>query len=128
MDRIPDTLGALDSQFVTSDLDRRIREADAEEAQRQAKAAILREQFLIAVSGCQGEAPAAFAKVRRDWRTDKVRVQTVAEVLFSALDRGDFDVRAVQILMNAAQGRATQRDAQILLNEVAAEWAQGEAE
>jgi hypothetical protein len=50
-------------------------------------------------------------------------MQTMGEVLFDALDYKDYIQRAMQVLLNAANGKGTQRDAQMLLEEVAASWA-----
>lgn len=56
------------------------------------------------------------------------RLPHVADELLNAMDHADFLQRAAQIVLSAAAGRGTQRDAQQLLGEVAAYWAEGEAE
>ena len=56
------------------------------------------------------------------------RPQVLADELFDAMDHADFVQRAMQIVLSAAAGRGTQRDAQQLLQEVAGYWAEGEAE
>jgi hypothetical protein len=49
-------------------------------------------------------------------------------VIAESLDYRDLMDRAMAILVNAAAGRATQRDAQQLLNDAGAHWADAEAD
>jgi chorismate mutase len=124
-----DTLNCHEAPHAVRALDKHLGELfDAADADRLANVEELSQAFLKAAAECNAQAPAAFARTRRDWRTDKHRIQTVAEVLQDALECKDFMPRALQILMNAAQGKGTQRDAQILLNEAIARWADLEVE
>lgn len=56
------------------------------------------------------------------------RPQTFADVLADNLDHGDWMRRAAQVLVSAAAGRGTQREAQQLLEDVAKRYAEFQAD
>lgn len=56
------------------------------------------------------------------------RPQTFADVLMESIDHSDFMRRAAQVLVSAATGRGTQREAQMLLEEVAQRYAEFQAD
>lgn len=101
---------------------------DAQEADRLARVAILTEQFLKAAAEAQADKFVMFAPRRRDCFTGERRFSTVADLLDDARDYRGFGQRAAQVLLNAAAGRGTQREAQQLLAEIAAHWADMEVE
>lgn len=90
-------ISSLDSAATRRALDRQYSESDARLAARQ----FLFESFTTQAASCT---------------LDK-------SVLFDALDYRDYIARAMQILMNAAAGKGVQGDAQALIEEVAAHWA-----
>lgn len=83
----------------------------------------LRDAFLRDATESQADKYALFAPRVRDNKNGGTCMQTMGEVLFDALDYKDYIQRAMQVLLNAANGKGTQRDAQMLLEEVAASWA-----
>jgi hypothetical protein len=106
---------------ILSDIDR-------EEAEHAAQAQQLRAAFLLAASECQSDKFALFAPRVKDWQHGGMRLQTVGEMMQGMLDYEEFGERAMQVLLNAAAGRGTQREAQLLLQEIAAGWADRSAE
>lgn len=96
---------------------------DAQEADRRARVELLAAEFLKAAAECQAGKLAMFAPRRRDCFTGEQRFSTVADLLDDELDYRDFGTRAMQVLLNAAAGRGTQREAQQLLADIAAHWA-----
>lgn len=119
-------VSTLDSAATRRALDAMHSEADEHDA----AVRYLREQFLAAAQRCDAQVIATFAGTTTDFskRLDGGgygrRAQTVGEVVHDAVDNRKFRDRAMQILMNAAAGRGTQRDAQQLLDELAAHWAE----
>lgn len=118
-------ISSLDSAATRRAMDAMHRESD----EHNAAVRYLREQFLAAAQRCDARAIATFAGTTTDFtkRLDGGgygrRPQTVGEVVHDAVDNRQFRDRAMQILMNAAAGRGTQRDAQQLLEEMAGHWA-----
>ena len=94
-------ISTLDSAASRRALDRQYSESDARLAARQ----FLFESFTTQAASCTLD----------------------TKVLFDALDYRDYIARAMQILMNAAAGKGVQGDAQALIEEVAAHWADMEA-
>lgn len=88
--------------------------------EQQATEDLLRKLFAGAVHDV--EQPATFA-----WRPNG-RVRPVHEVMVDTIEGSPLQVRAMQILANAAAGRASQRDAQQLLEDMAAKFARSEAD
>ena len=112
----PERIGGIDPR--ESAATRRALDAINADAQaHQQKAQYLRESFAQAMQG-DLSAPAPFA-----WNLKWLDGADAADVLADALDSKDFLKRAMAILVNAANGRGTQRDAQQLLAEVGAHWA-----
>ncbi len=98
----------------------RLSSMERELREQQATEALLSKLFAGAVHDVQQ--PATFA-----WRPNG-RVRPVHEVMLDTIEGSPLQVRAMQILANAAAGRASQRDAQQLLDEMAAKFARSEAD
>lgn len=98
-----------------------------EEEEFAEKVSYLRGAFLKEAAYCQADKFALFAPRVRDFKAGGTRLQTVGELLHGELDYRDFAERAMEVLMKAAAGRGTQREAQQLLEEMAARWADSEA-
>lgn len=92
----------------------------AEQRERDCKEGMLRQLFAGALRDVTQ--PAVFA-----WRPQG-RVRPVHEVMMDVLQMGGWEPRAMQILANAAAGRASQRDAQQLLDDMMAAFARDEVE
>jgi hypothetical protein len=110
-----------------------VRALDAKHAAEDEYAATFeqhRRDFLAAAARCDAKAIATFAGTTTDFSQRFAgggygrRPQTVGEVVHDALDNRRFRERGMQILLNAAAGRGTQRDAQQLLEEMATAWAE----
>jgi hypothetical protein len=86
----------------------------------------LRAEFMRALQGSL-HSPATFAP-RKHMGVVTNYVPDVSHVLWDAIDTRDFGPRAMQILVNAAAGRGTQRDAQQLIEEAVKRWASNEAD
>jgi hypothetical protein len=99
---------------------RHLARLEQEAREQQAAEALLRKLFAAAVHDVQQ--PALFA-----WRPAG-RVRPVHEVMVDTIQGSPLEVRAMQILANAAAGRASQRDAQQLLDDMAAKFARSEAD
>lgn len=117
------TLNAWDSPAQVRKLDEHLRAVDEEQAQADAQRQLLQEEFLRAASECQADKFALFANRVRDYKTREMRLQTVGEVVCSEMDYRDFGQRVAQVLLNAAAGRGSQREAQKLIEDMAAHWA-----
>jgi hypothetical protein len=102
---------------------RRLLDEHYAEDEREKEERYLRAAFLADATESQADKYALFAPRVRDHKNGGTCLQTVGEVLFDALDYKDYIQRAMQVLLNAANGKGTQRDAQMLLEEVAASWA-----
>jgi len=113
------SISTLESPASVRALDRMHAESDAHEATE----SYLRAAFLKAAAECQPQKLALFAQRVKDRENGGTRYQTMGEVVRDALDYRDFDMRAVQVLLLAAAGRGTQREAQALLEDMAAMWA-----
>jgi ribulose-5-phosphate 4-epimerase/fuculose-1-phosphate aldolase len=96
---------------------------DDEERERAAHVEQLKAEYAKAVAG-DVSLPAYFAP--RSWASHGV--PAVHQVIADSLDRADFMQRAMAILAAAAAGRGTQRDAQVLLAEAGASWADAEVD
>lgn len=102
---------------------------NAESALRERTFAMLVSEFRSAAARADADAIASFAGTCTDYKNPQPgggygkRLQTVGEVVSDAMEYG-FTHRAMQVLLNAAAGRASQRDAQVLLDELAATWAE----
>lgn len=110
-----------------------VRALDAKHAAEDEYAAAVeqhRRDFLSAAQQCNAGAIATFAGTTTDFSQRLGgggygrRPQTVGEVVHGVVDNKQYRERAMQILLNAAAGRGTQRDAQQLLEEMAAAWAE----
>lgn len=97
---------------------------EQQDRERAAAQVLLAKLFAQAVQRGDVNAPALFARRR----TSNPTTRTVADVIEDAITYRDFASRAMQILVNAANGRGTQRDAQQLLEEAGAHWADSEAD
>lgn len=105
---------------------RMLDEMHAEQDRQRAAVECLREAFLLQAkardtSGLAWFAPRVTAWV--DGKPDGKRIQHFWEVLHDALESKDFAERAMTVLMEAAAGKANQTDAQELIEELAAHWA-----
>jgi hypothetical protein len=118
-DPIPAGLGGFDNLATRSALDALVHG----NGERAARVYQLRDQFLGAAAECRVDMVVTFAPRVRDVRSNVRRHPTMGEVLGDALDYRDFTERAMQVLLDAAAGRGTQRAAQQLLEDVAAHWA-----
>jgi hypothetical protein len=110
---------------------RMLDEMQAEQDRRTAAVECLREAFLLATVCRDSRALAWFAPRATAWSLGKpegTRIQHFWEVMHDALDAKDFAERAMQVLMEAAAGRTNQTDAQELLEEMAACWADSHAD
>lgn len=114
---IPADLYGHDSAAGQRQLKAHLAAINADAQEHQQRAAHLREAFAAAMQG-DLSAPALFA-----WNLKWLNGSDAAAVLADALDNKDFTRRAMVILVNAAAGRGTQRDAQQLLAEVGTHWA-----
>lgn len=94
---------------------------EADERERVAAEALLRQLFAGAVQHGDVTARALFAR-----RGEPAPL--VWELIEDALTYSDFGKRAMQVLVNAANGRGCQRDAQQLLAEAGAKWADMQAD
>lgn len=86
----------------------------------------LRGEFLRAAAECQADKFALFAPRVRDWKNGGTRPQTVGEIVHEEMQYRDFADRAMEVLLKAAAGQGTHREAQQLLDEMAAHWAENE--
>lgn len=102
----------------------------AEQDRRAAAVQALTESFLHAAKDCQDDKLCLFAPRVKTWERGMPsnRIQTMAEVLMDSLDTKPLMARAMKVLMEAAAGKANQTDAQELIEELAAHWADNNAE
>lgn len=112
-------ISTLDSAATRRALDALNSEAD----ERGAAVEQLRGEFLRAAADCQADKFALFAPRVRDWKNGGTRLQTVGEIVHEEMQYRDFADRAMEVLLKAAAGQGTQREAQQLLQEMAAHWA-----
>lgn len=115
-------ISSLDSAATRRAMDAMHRESD----EHGAAVAQLRGEFLRAAADCQADKFALFAPRVRDWKNGGTRLQTVGEIVHEELQYRDFADRAMGVLLKAAAGQGTQREAQQLLQEMAAHWAENE--
>lgn len=105
---------------------RMLDEMHDEQDRRIAAVDTLREAFLLQAKSRDTSGLAWFAPRVTAWvagKPDGKRMQHFWEVMHDALESKDFAERAMRVLMEAAAGRTNQTDAQELLEEMAADWA-----
>lgn len=102
---------------------------DVESAARERAMASLVNECKGAFARGDASAVATFAGTCTDWSNRLPgggygkRMQKVADVMSETVEGHKFEQRAMQILLSAAAGRGCQREAQQLLDELAAKWA-----
>lgn len=104
---------------------------EADEKRRADAVDCLRDSFLEFTRPCNPRAIALFAPCVTAWvagKPDGKRNPHFWEVLHDSLEAKDFAERAMKVLMEAAAGRVNQADAQELLQEMAAHWADSHAD
>jgi hypothetical protein len=103
----------------------------AAEDRRKAAVQCLAEAFLMQAKARDTRAIAWFAPRVNAWvagRLEGKRMQHFWEVMHGALDAKDFAERAMRVLMEAAAGRANQTEAKELLEAMAEQWSDENAD
>lgn len=103
----------------------------AAQDRRAAAVQCLTEAFLTQAKARDTRAIAWFAPRVNAWvagRLEGKRMQHFWEVMHGALESKDFAERAMLVLMDAAAGRANQTDAQELLEAMAEQWSDENAD
>jgi hypothetical protein len=119
-------ISTLDSAESRRSLDR----MNAEDDERRQAVELLLAAYRAAVLHGDMESLALFSprKTFRSSYRDGPVTPNVGEIIHDSLDAKDFLPRAMSILVNAAAGKATQRDAQMLLDEAGKHWADSESD